>query len=149
MGNIIRFSPFHAERFSPFQEMERMLRDMDLRMRSLAGESESFAGIRLDITEDEKAYMVKADLPGVAKDDIKVAIDGEHVSISAEIKRESEERGQNTLYCERFSGHQSRSFTVDNAIDESQASAKYENGVLELTLPKKVGATTHHLLAVH
>lgn len=149
MSNIVRFSPFHAERFSPFQEMERMLRDMDMRMRSLISENETFTGIRLDVTEDDKAYLVKADLPGVSKDDIKVAIDGEHVSISAEVKQESEERGRNALYCERSTGYQSRSFTLDNAIDESQATAKYENGVLELTLPKKAGATRHHLLTVH
>lgn len=149
MGNIIRFSPFSAERFSPFHEMERMLRDMDVRMRSLVGEVEPFAAIRVDVTEDEKAYTVKADLPGVSKDDIKVAIDGERVSISAEVKRESEERGGNTLYCERFSGQQTRSFSLDHAIDDSRASAKYENGVLELTLPKKAGATTQHLLTVH
>jgi len=149
MGNIIRFSPFQAERFSPFQEMERMLRDMDLRMRSVMGDAESFSGIRLDVTEDEKAYTVKADLPGVSKDDIKVAIDGERVSITAEVKRETEERGRNALYCERFSGQQSRSFSLDTAIDDNRATAKYENGVLELTLPKKAGATTQHLLTVH
>jgi len=149
MTNMTRFSPFQVERFSPFQEMERMLRDMDLRMRSLMGDAEPFTEIRLDVTEDEKAYTVKADLPGVSKDDIKVAIDGDRVSISAEVKRESEERGRNTLYCERFCGQQSRSFTLDNAIDESHAEAKFENGVLELTLPKKEGATTHHLLTVH
>jgi len=149
MGNLIRFSPFPAERFSPFQEMEKMLRDMDVRMRSLMSDVEPFSAIRLDVTEDERAYTVKADLPGVSKDDIKVAIDGERVSISAEVKRESEERGRNTLYCERFSGQQSRAFSLDTAIDDSKATAKYENGVLELTLPKKAGATTQHLLTVH
>ena len=150
MGNIVRFSPFQTERFSPFQEMERMLRDMDLRMRSIVGgEGEAFTGIRLDVSEDEKAYTVKADLPGVSKDDIKVVIDGEHVSIAAEMKREVEERGRNTVYSERFTGRQSRSFTLDSVIDESHADAKYENGVLELTLPKKVGASTQRQLTIH
>lgn len=149
MNNITRFSPFQVERFFPFQEMERMLRDMNVRMRSSMGDAEPFAEIRLDVSEDEKAYTVKADLPGVSKEDIKVAIDGERVSITAEVKRESQERGRNTLYCERFCGQQSRSITLDTAIDENQAEAKFENGVLELTLPKKAGATTHHLLTVH
>lgn len=149
MGNITRFSPFQTEQFSPFQEMERMLRDMDLRVRSMVGEGEPFTGIRLDVTEDEKAYIVKADLPGVSKDDIKVLIDGEHVSIAAEMKRETGEHGWNAVYSERFSGRQSRSFTLDSAIDESHADAKYENGVLELTLPKKVGATTQRQLTIH
>lgn len=149
MGNIVRFSPFQTERFSPFQEMERMLRDMDLRVRSMVGEGEPFTGIRLDVSEDEKAYTVKADLPGVSKDDIKVLIDGEHVSIAAEVKRESVEHGRNAVYSERFSGRQSRSFTLDSVIDESHAEAKYENGVLELTLPKKVGGTTQRQLTIH
>jgi HSP20 family protein len=150
MGNIVRFSPFQTERFSPFQEMERMLRDMDLRMHSIAGgASEPFTGIRLDVSEDDKAYTVKADLPGVSKDDIKVVIDGEHVSIAAEMKREVEEHGHNALYRERFSGRQTRSFSLDSVIDESHADAKYENGVLELTLPKKVGASTQRQLTVH
>ena len=150
MGNIIRFSPFQPERFSPFEEMERMLRDMDERMRALMGDGESLAGIPLDVSEDERAYTVKADLPGVAKEDIQVAIDGEHVSIAAEVKRESEQQQGNMLCCERYCGQQYRSFSVDHAIDDSQASAKYENGVLELTLPKKAGATSQRrLLTIH
>lgn len=149
MSNITRFSPFQIERFSPFEEMERMLRDMEVRMRSLVGGAESFSEIRVDVAEDEKAYTVKADLPGVSKDDIKVAIDGERVSISAEVRRESEERGRKAVYCERYYGQQSRTFTLAQAVDDSQAVARFENGVLELTLPKKAGGAAHHLLTIH
>jgi HSP20 family protein len=150
MGNIVRFSPFQPERFSPFEQMERMLRDMDERMRSLIGDGESLAGNPLDVSEDDQANTDKADLPGVAKDDIQVAIDGEHVSITAEVKRQSDEHAGNVLCCERYCGQQYRSFSVDHAIDDSRASAKYENGVLELTLPKKAGVTSQRrLLTIH
>lgn len=145
MANITRFSPFRdLERFSPFHELEKMLESM--RMRPLTGGMEAtFGDIRLDIAEDDKAYTVRADIPGVGKDDIKVSIDGNQVVITAEMKREQETQGRNLLCSERFCGQQYRSFTLDSAIDESKADARYENGVLELTLPKKAGTASRQL----
>ena len=144
MANITRFSPFRElERFSPFHELDDLWKSM--RMRPVVGDLESFRDIRLDVSEDDKAYTVKADIPGVAKDDIKVSIDGNQVIITAEIKREEDQKGRNALCRERFYGQHYRSFTLDVPIDESQADAKYENGVLELKLPKKSGAQTHQL----
>lgn len=143
MANITRFSPFRElERFSPFQELEEMWKNM--RMRPLAG-MESFGDIRLDVYEDEKAYTVKADIPGVSKDDIRVSIDGNQVSIAAETKKEAQEQRRSTLRSERFYGQFYRSFTLDSTIDEEKADAKYEGGVLELVLPKKAGATAHQV----
>lgn len=145
MASLTRFSPFRElGRATPFQELEQMWRDMS-RMWPMMGEGEAFGNIRLDITEEDKSYTVKADIPGVSKDDIKVSIEGDRVSIATEINRETEEKGQTSLCRERYSGQQYRSFTLGNPIDESQAVAKYENGVLELTLPKKGGATTRQL----
>lgn len=147
MANISRYSPFRAlERFSPLQEFEEMWNN--LRMRPLMGEMESMRDIRVDVSDDGQAYTVKADIPGVSKDDIKVRIDGNRVAISAEIKRESQQEGHNMLCTERFCGTVARSFTLDSAIDEGTADAKYENGVLTLTLPKRGGTATHEL-AVH
>lgn len=146
MANITRFSPLRdLERFSPFRELEEMWKDMNMRMRPLMGETESLGDIRLDVSEDDKCYVVKADVPGVSKDDIKVSIDGDRVSIEAEVKRETEEKGQNTVYRERYFGKLQRSFKLGSAIDDSKADAKYENGVLELTLPKTASGTTHQL----
>jgi HSP20 family protein len=144
MANITRFSPFRElERFSPFHDFEEMWKN--LRLRPFAGEMEGMRDIRVDVSEDDQAYTVKADLPGVAKEDIKVKVDGNRVSITAEVKRESEEQGRNMLCTERSCGQQFRSFTLESAIDESKADAKYENGVLTLTLPKKPGAAAHEL----
>jgi HSP20 family protein len=96
----------------------------------------------MDVSEDDKVYRVKAEIPGVNKDDIKVSIDGNQVSITAEVQREKEEkRGETVIRSERYYGTQYRSFTLQSDIDEGKADAKYENGVLELTLPKKEPAT--------
>ena len=94
--------------------------------------------IRMDVSEKENAYVVHADMPGVKKEDIKIEIDGSEVSISAETKNEKEVKdGDRLLRSERYYGKVSRSFTLASEVDEAAASAKYENGVLELALPKK------------
>ena len=102
--------------------------------------------IRLDVREDEKSYVVDATLPGVKKDDIHVAIDGNEVSISAEVKNEKEvKEGERVLRTERFYGKTTRRFALANEIDESGAAAKYEDGILKLTLPKKTATTARKL----
>jgi HSP20 family protein len=96
------------------------------------------APIKLDVAEQDGAYVVRADIPGVGKDDIQVSIDGNQVTIGAEVKRESETKeGQRVLHTERYFGSVHRSFTLPIDIDEATSAAKYENGVLELTLAKK------------
>lgn len=94
--------------------------------------------IKMDVTETEKSYLIKAEIPGVKKDNIKVMIDRNMVSIVAETEKEKEIKdGETVIRNERYYGHQSRSFTLSNEIDDRKASAKYHDGVLELTLPKK------------
>ena len=94
--------------------------------------------IKLDVAEKEGAYVVKAEIPGVSKDDIQVSIEGNQVTIGAEVKRESEKKeGERVLHSERYYGSAFRSFTLPSELDEEASTAKYENGVLELTLAKK------------
>ena len=96
------------------------------------------APIRMDVSEKENAYIVHADMPGLKKEDIKIEIDGNEVSISAETKNEKDLKdGDRVLRSERYYGKVSRSFSLAQEVDEVAASAKYENGVLELALPKK------------
>jgi len=103
-----------------------------------AGQSREAPEVRVDVQENNKAYEVHAELPGVKKEDIHVDIDGAVVSISAERKQEKEVReGERVLRNERYFGKVSRSFQLALEIDESQAVARYNDGVLELTLPKK------------
>ena len=102
--------------------------------------------IKIDLTERDTDYSVKADIPGVRKEDIDVRVDGNRVTISAEIKKEKEEKDDGrVLRSEREYGYASRSFTLASAVDESKADAKYNNGVLELLLPKKAAASTKRL----
>ncbi|CAM3817984.1 Hsp20/alpha crystallin family protein [Roseateles saccharophilus] len=94
--------------------------------------------IRLDVKEDDGNYVVHAELPGVARDDIRVSIDGDVVSLSAEIKQHDQKKDEErVLRSERYYGAVSRSIRLPGDVDESRAAAKYDNGVLTLTLPKK------------
>ncbi|MDE1712867.1 Hsp20/alpha crystallin family protein (plasmid) [Chromobacterium amazonense] len=94
--------------------------------------------IRMDVKETEQAYLVDAELPGVGKEDIHVEIDGPLVTIKAEVKQFDEaKQDQQKLRSERYYGMVSRSFQLPQDIDRDAASAKYENGVLLLNLPKR------------
>jgi HSP20 family protein len=102
--------------------------------------------IKIDLTEHDADYAVKAEIPGVRKEDIDVRIDGNRVTISAEVKKEKEEKdGGRVLRSEREYGYASRTFTLGSAVDDGKADAKYSNGVLELVLPKKAAASTKRL----
>jgi HSP20 family protein len=139
--------------FEPFADMVRANPLLDLtglfdlpRTRFAYPAMRAEPDIRMDVTEDAAAYRVRAQIPGVKKEDIHVAVEGNTVSISAEIERHEETRKDETLLCsELFRGKAARSFTVMADVDESKAEAKYENGILELMLPKKVGAGTRKL----
>lgn len=94
--------------------------------------------IKIDVSEADDAYTVKAEIPGVRKEDIHVTIENNQVTIGAEVKKETElKEGERVLRSERYSGSVYRSFTVPVDLDETASTAKYENGVLELTLSKK------------
>lgn len=131
-------------RFDPSRDFDELLAPRRWRalMRSLPAEPE----MRMEVKEDDSSYRVKAEIPGVAKDDIRVEIDGNRVAISAEVRRENEEKkGENTVWSERYYGRQSRTFTLAHAVDEGKAEAQYKDGVLELTLPKKAGEKAKQL----
>jgi HSP20 family protein len=97
--------------------------------------------IKMDVTETENGYLVQSEIPGVKKEDIDVAIEGNQVTITAEVKREWEKKeGDRLLRSERYFGNIYRSFTLPAELDESACKAKYENGVLELKLVQKATA---------
>jgi len=100
--------------------------------------------MRLDVSEKKDAYVVKADLPGVKKDDINVRIDGNIVQIDAEVKQEKETKGSDdkVLRSERYYGSVSRTFSLSQDVDDAKAQAKYADGVLTLELPKKATAAS-------
>jgi HSP20 family protein len=144
MANVLtRFDPFaDLATFAPMRDLDDMWRD--LRRRALIdGDAPT---MRLDVSESDKAYTVRADVPGVKKEDIKVDIEGNRVSITAEVRRDSEQKeGDKVVRHERYEGQQYRSFTLPHALDDATAAAKYDNGVLHLTLPKKTPSGSHKL----
>jgi len=147
MANITRTDLFRdVARFDPFRDFDGFLGFP--RLSRLLDTPEIQPVIKLDVSEDEKTYRVKAELPGVKKEDIAVEIDGNQVSLSAEVKRESEKKeGETVVHSERYYGRQSRTFTLGREIDRAKAEAKFDNGVLELTLPKN-GAPAKQRLAI-
>jgi len=141
MANIVtRNDPFQElARFDPFRDFESFF-PMPRAMRRWMTEMPAEPSIKLDVTEDDKAYHVKAELPGVKKEDIDVEIEGNQVSLAAEVKKESEKKeGETVVHSERYYGRQYRSFTLDKDIDRSKVEAKFDNGILEMTLPKNGG----------
>lgn len=136
MANITRYDPFSLARLDPFGDIDDLFKGFFVRPVLFEGQPQM--EIKIDLKEDDKAYTVKADIPGVKKEDIHVSVEGNRVSISAETKMEKEEKeGGKVLRSERYCGKVARSFTLTHDVDEANAKAKYSDGVLELTLPKK------------
>ena len=101
---------------------------------------------RLDVTETEKTFEVKAEMPGVKKEDVNVSIDGQRVTIEGECQQANEQRqGEQVVYSERSTRKYQRSFTLPTEVDDTSAQARLEDGVLLLSLPKKQGGTARKL----
>lgn len=106
-------------------------------IKPLQGESFTSPGqIRLDLKESEDAYTIEAEVPGVPKEDIHVTIGDQHITIKAEVRKESSRSGESFLCSERYFGATTRSLSLPSAINQQQAKAAYDKGVLTLTLPK-------------
>ncbi|SFQ60343.1 heat shock protein Hsp20 [Variovorax sp. OK605] len=110
-------------------------------------DSELPGDIRVDITESDKEYLITAEIPGAKKEDVRVTIDGSYVSISAEVKKEQEKKHGRSLVRETYRGSVSRGFSLASEVDDKNAVAKLEDGVLRLTLPKREGGA-HHVLKI-
>jgi len=133
MANITRFDPFNELVDDLFKGF--LVRPMYTEARG------ELVRMKVDVAEKDGAYVVSAELPGVSKEDIQVTVDGAQVTLSAEVKREKEVlEDQRLLHAERVFGKATRSFTLPQEVDEAKAEAKFRDGVLELTLPKKAAA---------
>lgn len=129
MANITRYDPF-----------EDMFKDFGkgFWVRPFAMPAETELTMKIDVNEDDKGFTVKADIPGVKKEDIQVDVDEDRISVRAEAKKEKEEKkGEKVVYSERSYGMVSRSFSLPAAVDAKGAKAEYKDGVLSLVLPKK------------
>ncbi len=141
MTNLTRLDPFaELARFDPMWDVDDVISRFMLRPFLRSG-LEMEPQIRMDVKEMDNQYLVNAEIPGVKKDDIHVTIDGSRVSITAEVKQEKETReGERMVRSERCYGLASRSFSLGTEIEQTQVKAKYDCGVLELTLPKKAAS---------
>jgi HSP20 family protein len=140
MSNLRVYDPFSIE---PFEDLFRSwLRPMRADIAAAAAVPQ----IKLEVRENDKEFVVKAQIPGVKKDDIEVKIDGDMVSINAETREEKEEKKNGKLLrSEIHYGAASRAFSLGTGVDAAKAQAKYDAGVLELVLPKKATAETRKL----
>ncbi|HTP96092.1 MAG TPA: Hsp20/alpha crystallin family protein [Burkholderiales bacterium] len=128
-------------RYDPFENFDDLFKGFFVR--PMRFDVEAPVQIKLDVSKSDGGYAVKAEMPGVKKEDIGVAIDGNEVTITGEVKSEKEEKkGETVIRSERYYGKIARSFTLPQEIDEARAEAKYTDGVLNLTLPVKAKATT-------
>lgn len=141
MANLPSF--FRQNRIgSPFRELTRIQEDMDRVVNELMGGSTEGALEKFDfapsceITEQENSYLMKVDLPGVKKDQVKVEMDGDRLTIRAERKEEKEENTKKRHLSEIAYGSYLRSFTLPQAIDANKIEAKFDDGVLTVTVPK-------------
>jgi HSP20 family protein len=118
----------------PFSLMDSLFSDW----LSARPTSSLVSSARIEVTESNGGYEVRAELPGATKDDIAIEIDGARVSVSAKTNSQSEKKvGDKVLYSERSSESYARSFELPQVVDSAAAVAKFENGLLTLSLPKK------------
>ena len=124
-------------RYDPLNDIDNLFKGFMVHP-LFQGSTAAAPQLKLEVSEDDKSYTIKAELPGVKKEDIRISVDGNLVSISAEVKKESEQKeGKKLIHSERYYGQVARSFTLDSEVDEAAAQAKYADGVLEAVLPKK------------
>jgi HSP20 family protein len=145
MTTMTTWNPFKSmARFDPISGFDDLFRGIGVR--PAWREFEVVPEVRIDVTENDKGYMVKADIPGVKKDDIEISVEGNQVAISAEVRRESKKKeDEKDVYTERYFGKVYRAFTLPSDLDSTKADAHYENGVLFLTLPKKSNGGTRRI----
>jgi len=133
----------NVTRYDPFSDLDDLFKGLLLRPVRM---EQQVPQIKMDVKERNGNYIVRAEIPGVKKEDIKVDIEGDTVSISAEVKQEKEQKEDDrVIRSERYYGNVYRSFSLGQDVDEKAANAKYTDGVLELTLPKKAGSKSKQI----
>jgi HSP20 family protein len=120
------------------RSFDRLFDDNFDRFFGANGSSDALRSPSLDVAETERGYKVSIDLPGVAKEDVKITIEGRHVHVSAHTQREqTKKEGERVIYRERASSSFARAFNLPEEVDQESSQAKLENGVLSLSLAKK------------
>ncbi len=130
------------------RQFERLFDDNFERAFAPAANGDTARSPALDVTESERAFTVHLDLPGVAKQDVQVSVDGRRITVQAQTRRDEEKKeGERVVHRERAVASFARSFTLPVEVDQAESGAKLDKGVLTLTLPKR-GARTASRLTV-
>lgn len=144
MSALTRFNPFRGSTWDPFREIgeleNRMEKYFGKPLLPGNGGKETMAVAQwapvVDITEDQKEYLVKAELPEIKKEDVKVSVEDGDLTISGERKFEKEEKGKKYHRIERSYGSFMRTFTLPEGVAAEKVNAEFKDGVLTIHLPK-------------
>ncbi|MCR4336362.1 MAG: Hsp20/alpha crystallin family protein [Candidatus Omnitrophica bacterium] len=128
------------EDLEDFQREMNRLFDVTLQRPLKAGNGGPFMAPAVDIVDEKDQIRVKADLPGMKKEEIEVDLENDILTIKGEKKEEREIKEKDFLRSERYYGAFHRAFSLPSSVDASKVNAVYKDGVLEITLPKKEGA---------
>ncbi|MEO0081044.1 MAG: Hsp20/alpha crystallin family protein [candidate division WOR-3 bacterium] len=136
--------------WNPFRDITSLRDEMDRLFDSMLGRypverPEPFWSPAIDVEENKDNIIVRAELPGMKKDDIKVGITGDQLTISGERRHEAEEKGKTFHRIERCYGRFQRSLILPADIQADKAKASYKDGILELTLPKSEKAKVREI----
>ena len=150
MNTLLRWDPTSRTRWNPFKDHDRD--ELESRLATLLAAREATANggkealtvaqwsPLVDITEDEKEYLIKAELPGLKKEDVRLTVENDVLSVSGERKFEKEENGKKYHRIERAYGSFVRSFSLSEDADGRNVTADFKDGVLQVHLAKSVKA---------
>lgn len=141
MANIRLWSPMD-HLFRDFTDMTRMLETPNIPVLFKGGEP------KVDIIQNETEIVVKADVPGVSKEDINVTVTEDAITIRGETKSDYEEKKANYFHAERFYGTYSRTLPLPTLVDREKATARFQDGVLTITIPKATKPGKGHVVSI-
>lgn len=140
MNTLMKWNPFRTTRWDPLRELAEMERFFGRTPRTANGGEDPVALAAweplTDITEDEKEYLVKVELPEVKKEEVKVTVEEGVLRISGERKLEKEEKNKKMHRVERSYGSFLRAFTLPEGADGEKVTAEFKDGMLKVHLPK-------------
>ena len=149
MNTLLRWDPISRTRWNPYKDRDefenRLATMLDAREATGNGRKEALTVAQwsplVDITEEEKEYLIRAELPDMKKEDVRLTVENGVLTISGERKFEKEEKGRKYHRIERAYGSFVRSFSLPEDADGSKVTADFKDGMLQVHLPKSVKAT--------
>lgn len=142
MSNLERW--FNSKKLSPFRDFTQIEDSFDRMMSEMLAKRDAFTPT-CDVLEEGNNYILKFDMPGVSKNEVKVEVIDNQLTVSAERKEEKKHESKKKFLSEVYYGSYTRSFTLPGAVDEKKVDAKFENGVLTVTIPKTEALKTKQI----